>query len=85
MRFQVPNRTNDQELSRARFYHRLSIVTAIVLFSALVVGFGLQWKPWFQAPIILGAWIAVEWQRRAGRKMKALLDPQVRQGSLKTG
>lgn len=70
MRFQV---ANDHELARARLYHRLSIIVAIAVVALLVVGFGLQWKPWFQAPIILGAWIAVEWQRRCNRRVKALL------------
>jgi hypothetical protein len=80
VRFQVPN---DRELTKARLYHRLSIVAAIVLFGAEVVAFGLQEKAWLQVLLLMGAWIAVEWQRRSNRRVKALLGGEHHQGSVK--
>jgi hypothetical protein len=77
--------TNESELARARLYHRVSIAIAVVLVVALVVAFALQWKPWFQAPILLAAAAAVEWQRRCGQKVKALLDIGQRQGTIRAG
>ncbi len=63
---------NDHELARLRTMRAVAVVFAMVAFGTLVVGFGLQWKPWFQVPAGLAAWAGIEWQRRCGQKIKAL-------------
>ena len=41
-------------------------------FGTLVYGFGMTWSAWYQVPAGLAAYIAVEWQRHIGKKIKAL-------------
>jgi hypothetical protein len=64
--------SNDQELARAKTMRAVAIVFAVVAFSVLVYGFGMLWKPWYQVPAGLAAWMGVEWQRRLGQKIKVL-------------
>jgi hypothetical protein len=85
VRIDVQTRSNEQELARARLVHRLSIAVAVAAVALLGVGFGLQWKPWFQAPDILLAAAAVEWQRRCGHKVKTLLEEREGPDSARMG
>jgi hypothetical protein len=60
------------ELARTRTLRTVSIVLAVIAFLALVFSFGMGWMPWYQVPLGLLAYAAVEWQRHIGKKIKAL-------------
>jgi hypothetical protein len=64
--------SNDQELARARSLRTIAIASAVIAFLALVLSFGLGWKPWFQVPVGMLAYICIEWQRHIGKKIKQL-------------
>jgi hypothetical protein len=64
--------SNAHELARARALRTVAIIFALVSFLALVVGFGLAWKPWFQVPLGLLAYVCIEWQRHIGKRIKQL-------------
>ena len=67
-----PASANAQELARARTLRTVSIVLAVAAFLALAFSFGMGWMPWYQVPLGLLAYAAVEWQRHIGKKIKAL-------------
>ena len=62
------------DLAGARRMRMLSIVLAMTAFAVLVVGFGLAWKPYYQVPAGLAAWLGIEWQRNCSRRITALKD-----------
>jgi len=77
----VQTQANEQELGKLRMMHKASIVAATVLFLVLVLGFSLKWAAVYQVLAGLGAFAAIEWQRRCDRKIKELGNAEPARGT----
>ena len=64
--------TKEHELSRARMLRTVAIAIAVIAFATLVYGFGMKWEALYQVAAGLAAYVAVEWQRHIGKKIKQL-------------
>jgi hypothetical protein len=72
IKMSAQTQSTGSELARARTLRTIAIVIAVVAFGTLVYGFGMQWSAYYQVPAGLAAYVAVEWQRHIGKKIKAL-------------
>jgi hypothetical protein len=64
--------SNAHELARARTLRTVAIGIAVIAFGVLVYGFGMKWEALYQVAAGLAAYVAVEWQRHIGKKIKQL-------------
>ncbi len=62
------------DIAHARTMRIAAIIVAVTAFAGLVVAFGLAWKPYYQVPLGLAAYAAIEWQRHWSHRIKSLTD-----------
>jgi Flp pilus assembly protein TadB len=77
----VQTQAGDHELAKTRTMHKLSIAVAIILFLVLVAGFSLKWAAVYQVAAGIGAFLAIEWQRRLDRTIKELSKTESARGA----